>query len=301
MPFTPLRQKIDNALDEGRILMLGSQILIGFQWRAIFEEGYQHLPAVRQNLGLGALLLLLLLFGLLVAPVCFHNIVYHGHDSHALLTFTTRTTEMALLPFSLALGVDLFLASGTILNDPLAVLTGAIGALGALAFWFGISLIAAPRPPENSGHHKEPTPLHIRIDQALTEARMVLPGAQALLGFQFIIFFSAPFQALPAPWRLLHLASLLLVCLTVIFLVTPAAYHRLVERGEDTERFHTIASAFIVGATVPLAVAMVLDFFVVAAKTTNRPGLSALVSILLGLYFFGLWYGYALARRRRLR
>ena len=31
------------------------------------------------------------------------------------------------------------------------------------------------------------TPLHTRIDQMLTEARVILPGAQAILGFQLIV------------------------------------------------------------------------------------------------------------------
>ena len=31
---------------------------------------------------------------------------------------------------------------------------------------------------------RETAPLHARIEQMLTEARVILPGAQALLGFQ---------------------------------------------------------------------------------------------------------------------
>ena len=31
------------------------------------------------------------------------------------------------------------------------------------------------------------TPLDVQVDQLLTEARLIIPGAQALLGFQFAV------------------------------------------------------------------------------------------------------------------
>ena len=39
-----LHQKITDVFNESRILVLGIQIIIGFQWRAIFESGYEQLP-----------------------------------------------------------------------------------------------------------------------------------------------------------------------------------------------------------------------------------------------------------------
>ena len=43
----------------------------------------------------------------------------------------------------------------------------------------------------------EETELSTRIKQVLTEARVVLPGAQALLGFQFIAVLTDSFARLP--------------------------------------------------------------------------------------------------------
>src|SRR6185312_6944884 len=37
--------KTKTALDETRILVLASQILIGFQFRSVFADGYEQLPA----------------------------------------------------------------------------------------------------------------------------------------------------------------------------------------------------------------------------------------------------------------
>jgi hypothetical protein len=46
------------------------------------------------------------------------------------------------------------------------------------------------------------TPLSIKIDHMLTEARVVLPGAQALLGFQLIAVLTKPFEQLPPALKL---------------------------------------------------------------------------------------------------
>ena len=43
---------------------------------------------------------------------------------------------------------------------------------------------------------KSPTPLTIRIEHMLTEARVVLPGAQALFGFQLSIVLTRSFAEL---------------------------------------------------------------------------------------------------------
>ena len=41
--MTPLQTKVKNALDEARIVVLGTQILVGFQYRAFFEKGFDEL------------------------------------------------------------------------------------------------------------------------------------------------------------------------------------------------------------------------------------------------------------------
>ena len=44
---------------------------------------------------------------------------------------------------------------------------------------------------------EEQTPLKTKIEQMLTEARVVIPGAQALLGFQLIAVLTKAFADLP--------------------------------------------------------------------------------------------------------
>ena len=50
-----LKDKISDGLNEARILVLGGQVLIGFQFRSTLEVGFDHLPRGAHYLGLAAL------------------------------------------------------------------------------------------------------------------------------------------------------------------------------------------------------------------------------------------------------
>jgi hypothetical protein len=52
------------------------------------------------------------------------------------------------------------------------------------------------------------TPLHAKMEEMLTEARVVLPGAQALFGFQLVIVLTQSFEQLPSVSKITHAASL---------------------------------------------------------------------------------------------
>ena len=71
--------------------------------------------------------------------------------------------------------------------------------------------------------------------------------------------------------------GLLLVALAVVLLMTPAAYHRIVYAGEDTEDMHQVGSALVTAATAPLALGLAGDVYVVITKIAESPaaGLAA--------------------------
>ena len=79
-----LKDKIQNALDESRMLVLGSQVLLGFQYRSAFEPGFEKLPVLTQYLKMGGLCLLLVALGLLLSPAAHHRIVEEGEASRVL-------------------------------------------------------------------------------------------------------------------------------------------------------------------------------------------------------------------------
>jgi hypothetical protein len=139
------------------------------------------------------------------------------------------------------------------------------------------------------------TPLDAKIEQMLTEARVVLPGAQALLGFQLAIVLTQSFEQLPAVSRIMHAASLLLVALAIVMLMTPPAYHRIVYAGEDTEDMHWIGSALVTMATIPLALGLAGDIYVVIAKIAGSPAAGWVAGALGLITLIGLWHAYPLA------
>src|SRR6188472_2489034 len=72
----------------------------------------------------------------------------------------------------------------------------------------------------------------------LEECRMVLPGLQALFGFQLIAVFNNRFaEVLTHAEQRLHLVATGLVALAVALIMTPAAYHRQLHPHHATERF----------------------------------------------------------------
>ena len=143
------------------------------------------------------------------------------------------------------------------------------------------------------------TQLKDKIDQTLTEARVVLPGAQALLGFQFTIMLMEAFDKLPPSSKYVHLASLALIALCTILLMAPAAYHRIAEDGEDSLHFERLASRLVLASMVPLALGICGDFFVVLRKVSGSVEFSLISSAVMLAIFYGLWFGYSLLQRKR--
>jgi hypothetical protein len=125
---------------------------------------------------------------------------------------------------------------------------------------------------------------------AIEEARMVLPGIQALFGFQLIAAFNETFRRLEPPEQLLHFFSLVLVALAIAIIMTPAAYNRLVERGSLSTFFVQLASWLIAAAMLPLMIALCVEIYLLGRLILHRQWISIAVAIFLLIIFSGLWY-----------
>ncbi|MFN2455673.1 MAG: DUF6328 family protein [Pyrinomonadaceae bacterium] len=305
-----LKDKIQNGLDETRMLVLGSQVLLGFQFRGIFEAGFEKLPHSSQVLKMCGLALMIVALGLLIAPAAHHRIAERGEDTHEFNQLVTKFAGWALLPFSLALGLDFYIMTGKLAGRGVAIFAGVAATCVALFFWYGLELIrrrerepkireirAMGEKEQNEEANKEQengTALKDKIKHVLTEARVVLPGAQALLGFQLATMLVEGFDKLPLSSKYVHLASLGLIALATIFLMTPAAYHRIVEQGEETPHFHRFASRMVLMALVPLALGISGDFFVVARKITESVAYGAGLAGIALLFLYGFWFALPL-------
>ena len=298
---TKLKDKIQDALDEGRMLVLGIQVLIGFNFRGAFEPGFQKLPPSLQLVKLASLVAMCVSFVLVVTPDAEHQIVRRGRDTSDFHAYVTRFCDVALFPFALGIALDCSVAGWQLAGRGVAIACGCVAGLVALTMWYGVEL--ARRPPKKERDNvkvegeNQPTPVHEKIRHVLTEARTVLPGAQALLGFQFATMLVDGFAKLPQSLKWLHLASLGMMMLAIILLMTPTAWHRIVERGEETERFHHIASHLVVAALAPLALGTSGDFYIVARVITKSSLASGVLAGGMALLFGVMWFGLSLARR----
>jgi uncharacterized protein DUF6328 len=302
-----LSEKVKIALEETRILILGAQILLGFGFRGAFSERFDELPEYARyadGVGLG---LLVCTVGLLIAPGPYHRIVEGGQDSGQLHRFVTAIADLALLPFALALGLGLFVGTEGIFDDAaVSTAAGVIGAGLALVLWYGMPQLRKRFVGERErmitrgqSNERPDTPLQAKIEQLLTEARVILPGAQALFGFQLAIVLTRAFEQLPKVSVVVHAASLFLVALAVMMLMAPAPYHRIVYAGEDTEDMYRVGSALVTAATLPLGLGLAGDIYVVIAKISGSFAIGSFTGALAFVLLTGLWYLYPIIVARR--
>jgi hypothetical protein len=260
MPATEVRLK--DLLDETRLAMLGTQLLMGLQYNAAFSQRFGSLPLPCRWLDGVALLLILMTAALLLAVPAYHQIAEQGHASARMLRRASGSLKGALLPLSLALGMDVAIAFNTAAGSSASALAGIMFVLAALLLWFAVPMWdAGSRRREEVMQDKEQS-LETRIEQVLTELRIVLPGAQALFGFQFAAVLTASFGGLPAMLKGVHITSLGFVAAAVVMLIAPAAYHRIAAAGNAEEGVLRYAVRLMLAAQGLLAVGLIGDAYI---------------------------------------
>ncbi len=294
MAGTAEKERVKTSLSEVRTLILGAQILLGFQYRAAFEPRYPSLPLAAQYLQVAALVLLIASTACLIAPTSYHRMVAGGQATAGMERYTNRMALVALVPFALALGANFGVALAPEIGLTLACALGGAVALVAAMFWFAPALA---RRDGGGPKEDEMVSTKERITELLTEARIILPGVQALLGFQFASYLTQACEKLPPAAQAVNTGSLLLLVLAMILLMTPAPYHRLAERGEDTEHFERVAEKLVLAALPPLALGIAGDVYVVV-QIVLGPVAGIMVALACAAGMVALWFGVPLAARR---
>jgi hypothetical protein len=146
--------------------------------------------------------------------------------------------------------------------------------------------VSAPPPPKPPPEQQ----LQKVAQQVVEEARMVLPGIQALFGFQLIAAFNARFTDLSQLDQRLHFVSMLLVALAAALIMTPAAYHRQVEPGGASAFFVRLASTLVTVAMAPLALGLCLDVYIIGQLIFASTAVAVVFALALLLVFTALWF-----------
>jgi hypothetical protein len=138
---------------------------------------------------------------------------------------------------------------------------------------------------------KEILPLGEAVTHLLEECRMVLPGIQALFGFQLIAVFNARFaEQLTHAEQIIHYIAIAFVAAAVGLVMAPAAFHRQRGSMEISDDFVTIASRLLLLSMIPLMLGICLDFYLIGRLILHSHVLSlALAALLLGLFSM-LWF-----------
>ena len=294
-----LDQRIKTALDETRLLILGSQVLFGFLLESVFQSAFEALSRTAQYLVGAALVLMVLSIGCLIAPSMQHRIVEAGQSTRRLERATSRLAAWGLLPLIASLGLALFIVFERIFGAVTGIAVGGVSAALAGFFWFGLAWLIGNRRRQAMTPDTSATPLPTKIEQMLTEARVILPGCQALLGFQLIAMLTRTFDELPIDAKLMHAAGLCCVTTATILLIAPAALHRLSFGGNDLEDFLRLGSALVIAALMPLALGIAADVYVVFLKITHSAAVTIAASLVMLLAMLLLWYLYPMWLRAR--
>lgn len=302
--MTALKDKIQNTLDECRMLILGGQVLISFAAEAVLEPGFEELPRsarIACAVGITAQTFAVVL---LMWPAAYHQIACHGNERAAVHRFATKVLCFGLLPFAIGLGALLSVVGERIAGGVAAAALGGAAALAALAAWYWLPWRSKKTFPSFSSKEQtmdanESRELSDKIRNVLTEARMVLPGAQALLGFGSIAVLMDAFERLPDTLKAVHIVGLCFIAVAVILLMTPAAYHRIAEGGEETDRFHRVATRLLLGAMAALAPGLGAAVWIVVERATGSRAAGVITAGSLMAFFYGACFGWTTLVRLR--
>ena len=128
---------------------------------------------------------------------------------------------------------------------------------------------------------------------------MVLPGIQALFGFQLIAVLSAGFSEKLSPGeQRFHLLAIVLVVFSIALVMTPAALHRQREPRSVSQRFVDVSSYLLLWSMAPLGVGICADVYLVARVILHSTAVAGALAGGLLLIILGLWFG--LPRKRSL-
>jgi hypothetical protein len=125
----------------------------------------------------------------------------------------------------------------------------------------------------------------------LEECRMVLPGVQALFGFQLIAVFNNGFsEKLSHGEQGVHLLALALVAIAGALIMSPAAYHRQTTPYAVSTRFIRLGGRLLLIAMVPLMLGVGLDFYLIARVVLGNSVLAAAEATGLVVFFALCWF-----------
>jgi hypothetical protein len=138
-----------------------------------------------------------------------------------------------------------------------------------------------------------------QLKNILEEARMVLPGIQALFGFQMIAVFNESFSKLSHDAKVVHLTATALTTLAIALSMAPAAFHRIIEPDHVSSRLVKVCTCLLAWGMAPLALAIALDMYLVTRIAFKDSPADWILGATAGAVLLGLWFCWPLLQKSR--
>lgn len=135
----------------------------------------------------------------------------------------------------------------------------------------------------------------------IEETRVILPGIQALFGFQTIVVFNERFADLPEFAKDCHLIGLSMVIIAIALVVFPAVYYRYVGSDYLYPHMLTVSTRVVRSALLFLAAGLALDMFTVIYAATEQVLASVIGGGLAFLLLIAMWFFLPMGARRAAR
>jgi hypothetical protein len=132
----------------------------------------------------------------------------------------------------------------------------------------------------------------------LQELRVGTLGVQVLFGFLLGLPFTVRFSRLEAWQRWLYLAIVMTSSISIVLLVAPVAYHRLLFRRHQLGSLLRAANVMAIAGLVTVALAVTGTVLLVTSSVAPGAPTPVLAMVVGGL-FAGLWFVLPLARREK--
>jgi hypothetical protein len=134
--------------------------------------------------------------------------------------------------------------------------------------------------------------------ELLNEMRVTIPGVQVLFAFLLTLPFTQRFGTLTDRQTAVYFAAFALATVASVFLIAPAAHHRITWRLPDKERLLVRAGRLTIAGTVALALAMTLSVYLIADVLFRSVVAAVIAAATIGFVAW-MWFGWPLLRRVR--
>jgi Family of unknown function (DUF6328) len=132
--------------------------------------------------------------------------------------------------------------------------------------------------------------------ELLNELRVIVTGVQMLFAFLLTVAFSQRFVAVTSLDRYVYFATVLSTALSSVWLIAPAAYHRLLFRYHEKQHMLVVANRMAITGLTFLALSITGVLFLITDVLFGGAA-TVVVTVLTVLLVVGLWFVWPLTRR----